>query len=231
MSDWHEAHENLSVALSQMANEVSTTARGTSLSSRQLRNFNKQLQRHGKAIQDLQRSLHENQSRLGNGEISRRQAMLGQLNKLQATVQNTIKSSSAAGAVSRMTNDQRRYQETEFTQNQSQQQILKAQESQLKDQDAKLDLMQEGLTQIEGLSRDMGKELGLQARLLDDIDRKHDKLDTKLEINVDGVDHLQEESGSCGSLICIFILFLVIVLVAATDITCPFWSALGGNKC
>ena len=78
----------------------------------------------------------------------------------------------------------------------------------------------DGVLQIKELSKDMNKELGLHARLLDDIDSTHDKLEGQLGSNTDGIEHITEESRSCCTILTILILFLLIVFLAATNYAC-----------
>lgn len=178
----------------------------------------------------LQKSLTKFESNpsengIGRGEITRRKQLLQGLNTLVHNVDDEL--NTTRGQVPDYSMGNYRGEESDETKNVDNTGLHSQQTEKMRDQDQKLDEIYLGVKNLKTMSSEINQELGLHERLLDDLDTAVDKTDKHMVLNTKGVDHIQKKSKNCCTYIIIFLLMVLIVVFAVSDL-CPI---LQTKKC
>lgn len=221
--DWLDLCERTHRDVNQLSADVSQKNKGAQImSSFQKRKYNTKLNNYQNKIKRLETELNKHAQRtLGAGEVRRRQDLINDIKRIQHYVEGALSDEARARAITNhLHGDKNRYKENERTEGRNQSQLLQQQEDQYSNQDAKLDMLLDGVTNLKAISNDVGKEINLHANLLDDIDDRMDSNDARLAASTHNVEQLEEQTTSCWTYLLIVFLFIVIIFLAFTNQAC-----------
>jgi len=103
--------------------------------------------------------------------------------------------------------------ETEETLGHEDEDILQMQQSKIKDQDDLLDALHDSVTKQKQLGYAIHDELGLQSRLLDDIEHDVDKVTNKTKNANNALTKLSKKAKTGGAICIVVILIIILILL------------------
>lgn len=115
---------------------------------------------------------------------------------------------------------QEKPQDTEFTRNLDNAQLLQLQKDQMGQQDEHLDLLSNSIVKTKEIAVTINTELDVHTRLLDDLADKTNRVNYGIEKEREHIKKVSESAKVCGMWICIVVLIIIIIAFAATDWGC-----------
>ncbi|KAJ5071769.1 syntaxin-51-related [Anaeramoeba ignava] len=182
-----------------------------------------------KVIQDqfekLQSSLEKMaQSRNSYGlveeEVRRRK---NDLNKMKIKIEQANNESTKGGTTTTQ-QSQIAFGETEVTQNMTNNEIYNHQQDVMKKQDDSLDLLSNTIRKQKEIGNQIGEELDVHSKLIDDITRDTDRVDHKLTHQTGRIEKLMHSTRARWLFLCICLLIIILVILGSTHWGKDIWG-------
>eukprot|EP01119_Soliformovum_irregulare_P023100 TRINITY_DN800_c0_g1_i1.p1 TRINITY_DN800_c0_g1~~TRINITY_DN800_c0_g1_i1.p1 ORF type:complete len:143 (-),score=21.77 TRINITY_DN800_c0_g1_i1:122-505(-) len=109
-------------------------------------------------------------------------------------------------------------EETDFTRNQSTDQLMMSQQNMMRDQDIQLDILSTSTARLKDMAIGIGDEADQHLALLDDIDGQVDRTNARLKNTTRRVERTQRKSSTTILWLIICFLFLALIVVAGLAI-------------
>ena len=231
-SQWLPAADAFEASLSQLELDLTEP----SLTQRQRRTLQRRLTEAKDELTRLDTALrtHEAnpmQHKIGSGEAQRRRERMTQL-KAKLLQLSTDEEENASATSSRRRGTARSamaVEDTEDTAALSNSQLYAQQRQTIAQQDEKLDNILAGVHTLKAISSDIHSELDVHNQLLTDLDQQMDHTDNKLRANVRKIAVIEKRARGWLSVCCMVVWIVLIVLLLATDVFCPFFALMGSH--
>ena len=231
-AQWLTAADAFDATLSQLELDLTEP----SLTQRQRRTLQKRLTEAKDELTRLDSALrtHETnpmQHKIGSGEAQRRREKVSDLKVKLSRMSADEESAPATSGRRRGTaRSSMAVEDTEETVALSNSQLYAQQRETIAQQDEKLDNILAGVHTLKAISTDIHSELDVHNQLLTDLDQQMDHTDNKLRANVRKIAVIEKRARGWLSVCCMVVWIVLIVLLLATDVFCPFF-ALMGSRC
>jgi len=224
---WFKTYEQLHGAHQAWDTELQQSSK-RGVGNREKRVLEKKLSDAREVLGKLDAALSKQQDnpikwKIGEGELERRRGLLSSLRNVNDKLEHDINNVGGRGV--------RRVPlgaESEETAQLSNQQLYANQKSDLADQDEKLDGILDGVSRLKVMSQDINSELDLHASLLTELDGAVDATDARLQRNTKRIELVSESAGGWCGLLIMFLLFILIILLLATNWFCHIFKP---SKC
>ena len=225
---WLTAADAFDASLSQLELDLTEP----SITQRQRRTLQRRLTEAKDEISRLDSTLrtHEAnpmQHKIGSGEAQRRREKMTQLKAKLASL--SADEENAHGRRRGTARSAMAVSDTEETAALSNSQLYAAQRATIAQQDEKLDNILAGVHTLKAISSDIHSELDVHNGLLTDLDAQMDHTDNKLRANTRKIAVIERRTRGWLSVCCMVGWIVLLVLLLATDVFCPFFALMGSH--